>query len=436
MAPDPATYEVTPAEGPLDGDVPLPGSKSLTNRALCLGALAEGASRLDKPLLADDTLYMVAGLKNLGFKVRKPATSNFIQVQGRGGRIPWDEGRVWAGAAGTVLRFLLAVLPLGEGVYTIDGDARLRKRPIADLVEALRGLGADIELLGAGGRALPARVKGGGGLAGGAISIPGGVSSQFLSALLMAGPVMQEGLDVRVEGTLTSRPYADLTLRAMSAFGVDVERQGYERFRVPRATYRGMKYTIEGDASASTYFLAAGAVCGGRVKVTGVGSASVQADTGFARVLETMGAEVQSGPDWIEVRGRAQGGGVFDLADMPDAAQTLAVTALFASEPVEIRNVGNLRVKETDRIHALCAELRKLGGRVEEYDDGLKVHPGASGGARIETYNDHRMAMAFSVAGLALPGVVIEDPGTVSKSFPDFYERLETLTGRKGKRER
>ncbi|MHC5040669.1 MAG: 3-phosphoshikimate 1-carboxyvinyltransferase, partial [Planctomycetota bacterium] len=308
MSPYRATYEVAPATGPLTGEVTLPGSKSLTNRALCLASLADGVSRLDNPLLSDDTLYMVAGLKNLGFQIRKRELETFITVQGGGGILPWNEGRIWAGSAGTVLRFILGILPLGQGRFIIDGDAHLRKRPIRQLVEALRTLGATIDFLGAGGKELPLEVRGEGGLVGGKVSLAGGTSSQFLSALLMAGPCMAKGVEVSVEGELASKPYADMTLQAMDRFGISVQREGYSRFQVLPGTYAAGRIPIEGDASAATYFLACAAVCGGRVRVKGVGKDSLQGDTEFASVLGAMGAEIQMGPDWIEVKGPVKTG--------------------------------------------------------------------------------------------------------------------------------
>jgi 3-phosphoshikimate 1-carboxyvinyltransferase len=434
MEPTRARYEVAPAAGSVDGEVQLPGSKSLTNRALLLAALAEGDSRIERPLLADDTLYMVAGLKNLGFQVRKKEAQDFISIEGAGGRIPWNEGRIWAGSAGTVLRFVLALLPLGRGRFVLDGDAHLRKRPILPLVKALRSLGADIRLLGEGGREPPIEVIGAGEMEGGEVRLPGEISSQFLSALLMTGPLMRRGVDIRIEGDLASRPYAALTLQAMEAFGVKAEQEGSSRFRVPPGAYQARDYVVEGDASAASYFLAVPAVCGGRVRVDGVGTDSRQGDMGFARVLQTMGARVDTGPDWIEVRGPVETGGTFDMNAMPDASLTLAVVAPFASTPTEIRNVPNLRLKESDRLAALQTELERLGCGVEAFEDGLKILPKPMRGTFIRTYEDHRIAMAFAVLGLAVPGIEIENPGCVSKSFPDFFERLEALTGRRGKR--
>ncbi|MHC4778130.1 MAG: 3-phosphoshikimate 1-carboxyvinyltransferase, partial [Planctomycetota bacterium] len=407
----------------------------VTQRALCLAALAEGESQLENPLLSDDTLFMVAGLKNIGFQVRKRELQESITLRGEKGSIPWDEGRVWAGAAGTVLRFLLAMLPLGKGVFTIDGEPRLRKRPIMELVEALNDLGADIVSMGSGGDFLPLEVKGKGGMKGGSITLSGKTSSQFLSALLMVGPKMDKGLEVHIEDRLASLPYVDLTLEAMQRFGVSVENEAYLRFRVKRGEYRGCRFPVEGDASAATYFLASGAVSSGRVRVKGVGRDSRQGDAGFLELLDRMGAETGVGPDWLEAAGPLTAGGTFDMNSLPDAVPTLAVASLFTPHPTEIRNVPNLRVKESDRIAAVSRELRKLGARVDEYEDGMKITPGPLTGGRIETYEDHRMAMAFAVAGLAAEGVIIENPGCVSKSFPGFFSKLEALVGREGRRE-
>jgi 3-phosphoshikimate 1-carboxyvinyltransferase len=430
-APD-TVYEVAPAGGPVTGEVRVPGSKSITNRALLLAALAGGESRLTGLLLSDDTLYMVAGLKNLGFQVRKKEAEDTVTVAGSAGKIPWNEGRVWTGNAGTAMRFLTAVLPFGRGTFVVDGESRLRKRPHAVLVDALRRLGAEVRFLGAGGREPPVEIRGRGEIRGGALEIDGEVSSQYLSALLLAGPLMNEGLDVSIRGDLASKPYVDVTLQVMRAFGVAVEREGYARFRVAHGAYTGGEIEIEGDASAATYFLAVPAVCGGRVRVRGVGPDSAQGDARFPGVLARMGAKVSSGPGWLETEGGELVGGTFEMNDMPDAALTLAAVAPFARGPVEIRNVPNLRVKETDRIGALCRALRALGAGAEELPDGLRVTPGSLRGARVRTEGDHRMAMAFAVAGLAVPGVSLEDPGCVSKTFPDFFERLEALTGKKG----
>ncbi|MHC4598014.1 MAG: 3-phosphoshikimate 1-carboxyvinyltransferase [Planctomycetota bacterium] len=429
-------YEVPFIGRPVEGEVALPGSKSITQRALCLAALAEGESRIEGPLLSDDTLFMVAGLKNLGFQVRKKEVQDFVTLTGAAGSIPWDQGRIWAGGAGTVLRFILPVLPLGKGTYLIDGDDRLRRRPVGALVEALRKLGADIEHRGAPGDNLPLEVRGRGGLQGGPLALSGAVSSQFLSALLMIGPLLEGGLEIRLEDDLTSKPYVDLTLQAMDRFGVQVEREGYSLFRVPQGAYRGCTFPVEGDASAATYFLAAGAVSGGAVRVNGVGAVSRQGDSAFLSLLEAMGARTAKGETWMEAKGPVSKGGNFDMNGMPDAVPTLAMVGLFAPSPTEIRKVPNLRVKESDRIAAVASELTKLGARVETFDDGLRVTPGTRRGAILHTHEDHRMAMTFAVAGLAIPGVVLENPGCVSKSFPDFFERLEALAGEKGKRRR
>jgi 3-phosphoshikimate 1-carboxyvinyltransferase len=432
VTPPRSVYEIAPAGGPVRGEVVLPGSKSVTNRALLVAALAHGDSRLSGPLLSDDTLYMVAGLKNLGFQVRKKEVEDAITVAGSAGRIPWPEGRVWTGNAGTAMRFLTAALCLGSGTYVIDGDARMRKRPHTILVDALRRLGADVRFLGEGGGEPPVEIRGKGGLDGGALDLEGEVSSQYLSSLLLAAPLMKKGLDVSVRGELTSKPYVDVTLRVMEDFGVRAEREEYRRFRVAPGSYRGRDYAIEGDASAATYFLAIPAICGGKVRTKGVGPGSAQGDVKFLGVLERMGAVATSGPGWMQVEKGELRGGTFDMNDLPDATLTLAVVGCFASAPVEIRNVPNLRVKETDRIAALCRGIRALGAGAEEYPDGLRVVPGPLRGASIRTENDHRIAMAFAVAGLAVPGVRLENPDCVSKTFPDFYERLEALTGKKG----
>lgn len=412
----------------LGGTVRPPGSKSLTNRSLVIAALAEGRSEIVGALLSDDTEHMARGLTGLGIEVSRPADSMTFEVTGCDGRIPAGEARLEVGNSGTSMRFLAAVAALGRGRYRLDGSPRMRERPIGDLLEALGKLGARVVYEGRPG--YPPMMIEARGLSRGMVQVSGGVSSQFLSALLMAAPYARGPVDVRVEGELVSRPYVAMTVGIMRTFGGRVDQPGPLQFVVDhQSRYRGRRYVVEPDASSASYFLAAAAITGGRVRVEGIGADSVQGDAQFAEVLGRMGAAVRTGPDWTEVAGGDLTGIDADLNAMPDMALTLAAVAPFARGPTTIRNVANLRVKESDRLAALAAELRRIGQEVEEHDDGLTITPRPVRPARIETYDDHRMAMSFAVVGLRAPGIVIRDPGCVSKTFPDFFAVLEGLCG-------
>ncbi len=406
--------------GPVSFDVTVPGSKSLTNRALVGAALATGASRITNASLSDDSRLLAAAFNKIGVPVE--ARESLLVVRG-GGDLA-GSGEFAMGNAGTALRFFTAFACLGRGRYVVDGDERMRRRPIGGLVEALRQLGAEIKCGGFPPVEIEAR-----GLRGGRAIMKGGTSSQFVSALLLAAPGAAGEVVIRVEGAVTSRPYIDMTIDVMRDLGVPVESHGYGEFRVsPGSRYAARDYAVAGDGAGANYFLALAAVTGGRARVSGVGSRVRQGELGFARVLEQMGCRVEAGGDSIEVRGGELRGVDVDMNDMPDSVQTLACTALFAKGPTRIRNVKNLRIKETDRIAALVRELAKLGARVEEGEDGLLIDPPAKiRPAEIETYRDHRMAMSFAAAALAAPGIVIRDPECVAKSFPAFFELLESL---------
>ena len=419
------------------GVVALPGSKSISNRTLLLAALAAGDTTLSGLLDADDVDRMQEALAALGIKVDGIAgTRNFV-VHGQGGVIPVKAARLNLGNAGTALRPLTAALALAGGRYEISGVARMHERPIGDLVDALRALGADIRYLGNTG--FPPLVIEPGNV--GAAEIPdrvtvrGDVSSQFTSALLMALPLVTakgaRALTVDIAGELISRPYVAITTHLMGRFGVTVEQEDWRSFRVPA----GARYAspglihVEGDASSASYFLAAGAIGGGPVRVTGVGRHSIQGDVAFADVLARMGATIHSGDDWIEARaGRALDGMTIDCTPIPDAAMTLAVVALFARGPTTLTGIASWRVKETDRIAAMAAELFKLGATVEAGHDHLTVHPPERlTPATIATYDDHRMAMCFSLAALGGVAVRIADPECVRKTFPGYFAALSTL---------
>jgi 3-phosphoshikimate 1-carboxyvinyltransferase len=393
-----------------------------------LAALAEGRTMLTNALFSDDSRYFAEALQQLGFETATDPAALRMSVLGLSGRIPAAQAKLFIGNAGTAARFLTAFVTLGQGDYVIDGVARMRARPLADLLEALAQLGAQTE---APTGCPPVRVRAHG-LPGGTARVAGDTSSQFLSALLQVAPYAQNPVELHVTGPLNSKPYVDLTLGIMADFGVSVERDGYARFYIAPQRYRAQaEYAIESDASAASYFFAAPAICGGTVRVTNLSRHARQGDVAFVDVLEKMGCVVSDDPSGIAVS-RAESdplrGVDADLRDIPDTAQTLAAIAPFAASPTTIRGIASARVKETDRVAAMCAELRRLGVTVEEYPDGLRVEPCAHlQPATIHTYDDHRMAMAFALIGLRAPGVVIENPGCVGKTFPGYFDVLNEL---------
>ena len=419
------------------GTVTLPGSKSISNRMLLLAALAEGTTEVRNLLAAEDTAVMLRALEALGVRVEGTAGGGY-RVAGCGGVFPVKQAALFLGNAGTAFRPLTAVLALQRGNYRLDGVARMRERPIGDLVDGLRPLGARIDYGGEPGfPPLAIAPMQDTGLE--TIRVRGDVSSQFLSALLMAAPLLDRVLTVEVEGTLISRPYVEITLATMAKFGVHAQRQGDARFHIAAGTRYCSPGTVEveGDASSASYFLAAGALGGGPVRVIGAGRDSVQGDVRFAEALRAMGAAVEMGPNWIEVShpGRARLKAIYaDCNHIPDAAMTLAMLALAADGTSRLRNIASWRVKETDRIAAMATELRKLGAHVEEGPDFLAVTPPREGGliagAAIDTYDDHRMAMCFSLASLLGVTVTIRDPGCVAKTFPDYFDVLSGVIGR------
>lgn len=422
----PAVKTIAPI-GRASGTVALPGSKSISNRALLLAAASRGTTTLRGLLDADDTRVMIAALRALGVAIETSAAATIIA--GCGGRFPSTSAKLSLGNAGTAMRPLTAALAFAGGHYELDGAARMRERPIGDLVEALNALGARIRYLGNAGYP-PLAIDPAAPL-GDIVEIKGDVSSQFVSALLMAAPHIAPpaGLRIHVPGALISQPYVTLTLELMARFGVDVERSD-QIFRVARGDYASPgTFVVEGDASGASYFLALGVIAGGPVRVTGVGKTSVQGDIGFARLLEAAGGRIAWGDDWIE----ASGGGELrafdvDCTDIPDAAMTGAIVAGFARGRSVLRGIGSWRVKETDRIAAMATELRKLGAKVEEGSDWLAVEgPVAWGEAEIDTYDDHRIAMCFSLVAAGGRPVHIRDPGCVAKTFPDYFDRLATL---------
>jgi len=418
----------------VEGTIELPGSKSISNRILLIAALARGTTRVEGVLEADDTDRMIEALDRLGVRVERDRAARRCVVHGAGGALPVRAAKLMLGNAGTAFRPLTAVLATLGGDYELDGVARMRERPIGDLVDALRALGAEVRYLGHPGYP-PLAIGTTGARAGGTVPIRGDVSSQFLTALLMALPLARgsDGASTRVAVTtpLISRPYVEITTRLMKRFGVEVAAPDASTFVVPA----GARYQspgaigVEGDASSASYFLAAGVLGGGPVRVTGVGRDAIQGDVAFADVLARLGADVRFGPDWIEARaGTRLAGGTIDCTAIPDAAMTLAITALAAREPTTLTGIASWRVKETDRIAAMAAELRKVGATVEEGADLLTVHPGrALRHAAIDTYDDHRMAMCFSLVALLGAPVTIRDPGCVGKTFPAYFDVFRTL---------
>ena len=417
------------------GTVLLPGSKSISNRTLLLAALADGVTEVKALLASDDTQHMLGALKQLGVNWAQHGDSRDYRVEGVGGEFPVKLADLFLGNAGTAFRPLTAALALSHGEYRLSGVPRMHERPIGDLVDALRQLGADITYLGNDGYP-PLAVKPAAIRAAGRVQVRGNVSSQFLTALLMAAPLARQDVTIEVVGELISKPYIEITLNLMSRFGVEVERQGWQAFTIHAGqTYRSPGVIhVEGDASSASYFLAAGAIGGGPVRVEGVGKASIQGDVRFAEALEQMGAEVSMGDNWIEARAPKSGklkAIDLDCNHIPDAAMTLAVAALFADGTTTLRNIASWRVKETDRITAMATELRKVGAIVEEGADYIRVTPpGASRPtphASIDTYDDHRMAMCFSLVALGDVPVRINDPKCVAKTFPDYFERLGSI---------
>jgi 3-phosphoshikimate 1-carboxyvinyltransferase len=406
----------------------VPGSKSLTNRALIVAAMADGASVLSGALDCEDTRVMVQALRGLGIAVEHDVAAAVIRVPGCGGRIPARSAALEVANSGTSLRFLTAMLATGEGTYHLDGSPRMRQRPLADLLSALNGLGADARSdLGSGCPPVTIRASG---LDGGYAFVKGDLSSQFLSGLLMALPYSRDRTTVEVQGVLVSQPYVAMTLAVMAAFGVTVGNRQFHRFDVQPAHYRGRDYAIEPDASAASYFFALAAVTGGTITAHGLGSSSLQGDLAFVDVLEYMGCTVVRAAERTTVTAGPLRAVDVDMNALSDTVMTLAVVALFAAGVTRIRNVAHIRHKESDRIAALAAELRKLGAAVDELPDGLIIDPPPPGrlhGARIATYDDHRMAMSFAIAGLRIPGVTILDPGCVAKTYPEFWEDLERI---------
>jgi 3-phosphoshikimate 1-carboxyvinyltransferase len=424
----PERLEISP-RGPLDGHPRVPGSKSITNRALLLAALAEGESRLRGGLESDDTVVMRRALGAMGIAVETRAPDLWC-VRGRGGRFEAPPGPLDCGNSGTTARFLTAALTLASHPIVVDGNARMRERPISDLVEALRGLGAALTLEGQND-CPPVRVHGGG-LPGGVATIDGRRSSQYVSAVLQAAPYADSDVTLDfINGQVVSRPYIDLTLEVMRDFGAEATWVDETTLHVRAGQpYQPQEYAIEPDASSAAYPFAAVAIAGGRVRVDGVRPDSLQADFKLIDLLERMGCRVERRGDQVTMAGSGsslRSLGRVDMNDFPDAVLAYAVVCAFADGPTRIENVYNLRIKETDRLQALENELRKIGVTAQTGNDWIEITPAPMHGAEIETYDDHRMAMSFALAGLRVPGVVILDPGCVSKTWPGFFETFAAL---------
>jgi 3-phosphoshikimate 1-carboxyvinyltransferase len=412
--------------GPVQATIRPPGSKSITNRALICAALADGPSTLEGVLDSEDTRVMYQALAALGIRVEWHVDQRRIHVAGSGGRWPCAQADLDVANSGTTMRFLTAMLATGSGDYRLDGVPRMRARPIGDLLQALRQLGAGVASE-AGNECPPVRICGDG-LPGGTASIRGDISSQFLSGLLLAAPYARHPVHLRLDGPLVSQPYVHMTRSVMEAFGVRVTDHAGQRFDVDApAKYRGRAYSIEPDASAASYFWAAAAITGGTVTVSGLGPQALQGDVAFCNCLEQMGCVVVRTPEQITVAGRPLHGIAVDMNAISDTVQTLAAVALFAQGPTTIAGVAHIRHKETDRIGDLARELRKLGAQVEELPDGLRIVPAPLRGTTLATYQDHRMAMSLALVGLQLDEVCIENPQCTAKTYPGFFQDLESL---------
>ncbi|MEH1852067.1 MAG: 3-phosphoshikimate 1-carboxyvinyltransferase [Nostoc sp.] len=418
------TIAIPALNRPVDATVEIPGSKSLTNRALLVAALAQGDSILENALFSEDSEYFAKCLEQLSIPITLNPHLAQIQIVGRGGDIPAKQADLFVGLSGTTARFISALVALGNGEYRLDGVPRMRERPMGDMLTVLQTGGATVNFEGNSGF-MPYTLYSQG-FAGGNFRLKANQTSQQLSALLMIAPYAQQDTIFEVEGTLVSQSYIKMTCSLMADFGVEVIQIGENQFQIKAGQcYQARHYTIEPDASNASYFFAAAAVTGGRVRVKHLTKQSCQGDILWLNVLEQMGCQIKDSDDYTEVTGPKQLQGIdIDMNDISDLVQTLAAIAPFASSPITIRNVEHIRYKETDRIQAVVTELRRLGVKVEEFADQLRIEPSPITPAAIETYHDHRMAMAFAVTGLKVPGIVIKDPGCTAKTFPDYFTRF------------
>ncbi len=424
--------EIIPVEKEIDLTIAMPGSKSLTQRGLIAAALSEGESSLLYPLTSEDTDYTIAALKDMGVTIDNSNPDKWL-IKGCGGNIKAPKQEIYLGNNGTATRFLTSVTCLGHGDFRINGNEYMQKRPIEPLIKALRGWGADISSDNNNG-CPPITIKAKG-LAGGKTILPEGKSSQYLSSLLLIAPYGESQAELEVEGEIYSKPYVEMTIAVMYAFGVQIEATPQlDKFRIPKGRYRGCEYRIEGDASAASYFWAAAAISGGKVSISNAEVPSLQGDSFLVPLLARMGCEVQkeeNGGLSLSSRGQLKGINA-EMAGMPDVAPTLAIVAAFAEGTTTINNIAHLRIKECDRIHAVVQGLKSMGADIEEEDDRMIIHGKDGGsnlhGAEIETFDDHRMAMCFAIAGLKVAGVKVKKPECVKKSFPDFWQKLAEIT--------
>lgn len=411
-----------PSSLAIHSTIRIPGSKSLTNRAVLIAALAASKSEIEGVLYSDDTKYMINAWKHLGVSFEQE--KGILNIVGCNGQIAPFSKEIFIGNAGTAARFLTTALLMGEGEYLLTGNERMQQRPIEDLLTALSQVGADIrDLEGTG--CPPLKIKANP-LPGGKIMIPGDKSSQYISSIMLSAPYAKKDVTIEIQGHLVSRTYVEMTRQIMHDFGAETEWEGENRLKISSDhSYVGRKYTIEGDASSASYFFALAAITQGVIKVKGIQSNSTQGDLGLLNILEEMGCLVQWSGDEVTVTGRPLKGVSVDMNTMSDVAPTLAVIALFAEGKTHIKNVENMRIKECDRISALTTELKKIGADITEEKEGLLIEGNkAYSGAEFSTYDDHRMAMALSLVGIKIPGIKIQDPACVNKTFPEFFDYL------------
>jgi 3-phosphoshikimate 1-carboxyvinyltransferase len=418
---------IKPFAKPVHATIAPPGSKSYTNRVLPIAALASGESTLSGALFSDDTKYMAQSLRQLGIQVLENEAQHQFKVLGTSGKLSTSSQTLFIGNSGTSARFLAPLVALGQSEYIIDGVEAMRLRPIQPLIEALNQIGGQVLSIHGTG-CPPLRIKANG-IRGGQVRIRGDLSSQYLSGLLISAPYFELGLELIVDGDLVSKPYLEVTAQAMQAFGVELQMFGFERFKVAPGRYQPSSYWVEPDASAASYLFATAAITNGTVTVPGLGTNSLQGDLGFVRVLEKMGCTVNMTANTTEVIGTPNLRGLeeIDMSQISDTAQTLAAVAVFADRPTRVTGIGFIRKKETDRVAAVVTELNRLGIMAIEEADGFIVHPGVVKPAKVETYDDHRMAMSFALIGLKQAGVTILDPKCTSKTFPNYWDVLETM---------
>jgi 3-phosphoshikimate 1-carboxyvinyltransferase len=415
--------KINPA-GKIVATIKCPASKSYTNRAILIAALAKGTSTIRNPLFSDDTKYMRQALKHFGISIKQEDCS--LLVSGTGGQIQCPQEEISIGLAGTTMRFLTTFAALAPGTTQLTGEKRMLERPVSDLLKALDQIGVNARSLKNNG--CPPLEIIGGGISGGEVNLVGNNSSQYLTSILLSAPYFKNETTVNIVGELTSKPYADITLDIMRTFGVSVECKDHTKFHISEGqSYHAMDYTIEADWSSASYFLSAAAITQGEMTLIGLNSKSVQGDAEFLDVLEKMGCKIERFSEKIFIKGNSLSGIDINMNSMPDVVQTLAVTALFAKGETRISGIGNLRIKETDRIEALEQELSRLGAKVESGEDFLRIRPGTYVPTDFETYDDHRMAMSLALVGLKVPGTRIKNPSCVEKSFPDFFEQLENI---------